>query len=78
VGIFVTLEVTIVRRIGVDDDPGCSSLLRQVNLDPTKVHSVAGNHNFARNTNAQVVQSLEIFRAPVIDVNSVGCHISGG
>ena len=78
VGIFVTLEVAIVGRIGIDDDSGSSSLLRQVDLDSAEVHSVANQNDLSRNADVQVVQLLEIFRAPVIDVDSVGGHVTGG
>ncbi len=78
VGIFVTLEVAVIRRIGIDDDAGCSSLLRQVDLDPAEIHSVANQNDLSRNADVHVLQLLEIFRAPVIDIDSVGGHVTGG
>jgi hypothetical protein len=45
-GIFVALEVAIVGRIGIDDDAGSSPLLRQVDLDPAEVRSIANKNDF--------------------------------
>ncbi len=77
VWILVPLEVPVIRRIGIDDDSGCSPLLRQVHLDPTKVHAVANQNDLARNADVQVLQPLEIFRPAVIRIHSLGGHVTG-
>ena len=77
VGIFVPLEIAIVGRIGIDDDPGSASLLRQVNLHSTEVHAVAGKNDLPGNTDVHLFQLLEILRARVIDIHRVGGHVAG-
>ena len=77
-GIFVALEITIVGRVGIDDDAGSTPLLRQVNLDSAEVHAIAGKNDFSRNTDVHLLQLLEILRAPVIDIHRISCHVTGG
>ena len=78
VGIFVTLEVAIVGRIGIDDDAGSAPLLRQVHLHSAEVHAIAGKNDLPRNTDVHLFQLLEILGAPVIDIHRVGGHVTGG
>ena len=77
-GVFVALEVAIIRRIGINDDSGSSSLLRQVDLDSAEIHSVANHHHLPGNADVHVLELLEILRAPVVDIDGVGGHITGG
>ena len=77
-GIFVTLEVSIVGRIGIDDDAGSAPLLRQVDFHSAEVHAIAGNNDLSRNTDVHLLQLLEILGAPVIDIHRVGGDVTGG
>jgi hypothetical protein len=76
-GILVSLKVAIVGGIGVDDDSGSFPLLRQVDLDPAEVHSVANQHDFPGNTDVHVVELLEVLRTPVIDIDHIGGDVTG-
>ena len=77
-GIFVALEVAIVRGIGINDDSRSSTLLRQVDLDPAEVHAVASQHDFSGNADVHVVELFEILRPPVIGIDNTGGDVTGG
>jgi len=57
--------------------PAASRCLRQVDLDPAEVHSIANQHDFAGNTDVHVVELLEVLGTPVIDIDHIGGEVTG-
>ena len=74
--VFVTLKVAIIRGVRVDEDAGGLMLLGEVDLDATKIHAIARQHDFACHADVQFVEFFEILWPPVIHINHIGSDIA--
>src|SRR6185369_2961581 len=77
-GIGITLGVSVIDRIGVDDQRRGTQFLRQISLYAAEILSIANDYDLAADVNAELFQFLEIFRPAVIGIDDIGRDIPRG
>ena len=75
-GIFVTFEVTVVPRIGINDDAGGSVLRRKKGFHAAKHLAIADDDDLAFQVDAHFFQLREVLRATVVGINHVGGDVA--
>src|SRR5262249_32420391 len=73
VRVKIAFRESIVRRIGVDQDPRRAALLRIADLEPPEKHPVPREHDLAFDIDPQLLGSRGVFRPDVIGVQ----HLTG-
>ena len=76
VGINVALKIPVVARIGINQAPDSSVLLRQLRLDSSPAMPVPRNDDFALHVDAELFEHLVIFRHAVVHVDQLRRHIA--
>src|SRR3954452_20411227 len=75
-GVDITTEVTVVCRVGVDENAPGSVLLREIDLYATEVASIADKNNLVLYADAHLGEFFEVCQIAVVGVDDFAGDVS--
>src|SRR6516165_2820527 len=75
--ILVAALPAVIGRIGIDEDAGCSVLLRDERLYPTEIHTITHQHDLSVDIDLHLRELVEVFRRAVVGIDDGGFHVAG-